>query len=237
MGIWRNHIFVVLNQSVEIFAFPLFEYLPNPAYHFGCQSLCIPMAVNASQRQWIGSAFLFEYKRIPLESTLREQTDEQEDSLHVSFLTSASYHDILVLIQSPEDGVFSWDLDATPDRLPSLMTLKYCIGRSNEYQLRLTSTQRVRYPIVLEIMRPTPPSIENRYTAQWNPVLPISGLPNLESTSAMDFDDAAGVVLLGSCRGQITVIQFLDRPSQARGSLLEKLPLVCHDPKGLPSVS
>ncbi len=119
-------------------------------------------------------------------------------------------------------------------------TLKHCVGSSNEYQLRLAYTADTKYPIVLELMRRTRPLttiIDNQRDIQRIPILPASGLPNLESVSVMDFDDGAGVILLGSCRGENYVVQFVDRSLHARGSLLDDLPTVHYNLKGLVTVS
>lgn len=60
-------------------------------------------------------------------------------------------------------------------------------------------------------------------------IISTYNVPILDLTVAMDFVDGAGVILLGSCGGEISVIQFIVNLSQIRRSFLDNLPPVDYD--------
>jgi len=111
----------------------------------------------------------------------------------------------------------------------------HCIGASSEYQLRLISEDvGFFYPVILELARHScSPATEkgmgqllgDRQTF----VISSHNLPILDLTTVMDFDDGSGIILLGSCLGEISVIQFVDKSSQIPGSLLNSLPPADYD--------
>jgi len=187
MGIWRNHVVVVLNYSVEIFTLPsLGPLLPNPAYHFGCQSLSLPMDQEDCDSEWVGEAFLNEFQQFPLDII----PNVLESALRVSIRDRSQAYYALTLTETPEDSAFTWDENV--NNFLSYGTLKLCVGVSNEYQLRLSFTNKTLYPITLELSRihATSPEIDLQCDIHRKLVLPTSGLPILDTTTAMDFDDA-----------------------------------------------
>jgi len=224
MWIWRNHVFVVLNYSVDIFTLPsLGSLLPSPSYHFGCQSLYFPMIRDDCDSGWIGEAFVNEFHQLPLEII----PNGSESSLRITIRDRSrdQVHYVTTLNQSPEDLGFYLEASTSGRNAVRNGTLKFCVGISNEYQLRLSCAFDNQYPAILELMRITRLPARN---VERKSVLSTSGLPVLDSTTTMDFDDAAGVILLGSCRGEICVIQFSFTNSHARGSLIDDLPSVRH---------
>ncbi len=129
MGIWRNHVVVVLNYSVEIFNLPSLGYLLPKAVqvdHFGCQSLYFPMMQDDSDSGWVGEAFLKESAQFPLDI----MPNDKESSLRVSIRDRSLRYYALTLIQSPGDLGFScqWDVNTSGNDALSSRTLKLCVG-------------------------------------------------------------------------------------------------------------
>ncbi len=121
-----------------------------------------------------------------------------------------------------------------------MLTCRHCVGASSGYQLRFTSEgSDYFYPLSLELTR-HPLSLfketEARLEARQRIVLKTVGLPILDLVTTIDFDDAAGVILLGSCRGQISLVQF-DESLQKKGGLLDDLPAVRRGSPDVPRVS
>lgn len=133
----------------------------------------------------------------------------------------------MTLIQSPGDLGFSWQVNTSRIKPVSCGTLKLCVGISNEYQLRLC--YGIQNPVMLEIIRTSRRSfkeIDVQCDNQQKPLLSTSGLPILDSTAVMDFDEAVGLIVLGGCRGDVCIIQFVDGSLHARRGLLDHLPPV-----------
>ncbi len=174
----------------------------------------------------VGEAFLKELELFPLEIML----NDTESSLRISIRNRSQRHYVLTLVQSPGDLGFSWEVSTLGKDSLSSRTLKLCVGTSNEYQLRLTCAYGIQYPAILELVRLTrlpTMEIDTRGDMKQTFVLSTPGLPNLGLTTVMDFDDAAGLLLLGSCHGGICIVQIAHTTSQARGGLLDDLPRCC----------
>ncbi len=193
------------------------------------------MMQDDSESGRVGEAFL---EQFPPEI----MPNDTESSLRVSIRDRSQRHYVLTLVQSPGNfGFFCrWEVNTLGKDSLSSRTLKLCVGTSNEYQLRLTRAYGIQYPAILELFRLTRfPSkeIDTRGDMKQTFVLSTPGLPNLGLTTVMDFDDAAGLLLLGSCHGGICIVQFADTTSQARGGLLDDLLPVLHNQASLPRVS
>ncbi len=184
----------------------------------------------------IGEAYVNEFEQFPLEV----MPNDTESSLRITIRDR--FRDqvhCLTLIQSRGDPEFSWEVNPLFDKPVSSRTFKLCVGISNEYMLHLSGTGRVRYLAVLDIVRRARfPYKDNdaQSEVRQHSVLATPGLPILDTTTTMDFDDAAGVILLGGCRGKLCVIQFVDAFSRGLGCFLDDLPPVHHDMVSLPTV-
>lgn len=232
MGIWQGHIFLAFNKSLEIFTIPTFESPHGPFFHFGSQSVYFPMEAERHEIEWIDEAHLNECQHNSLETMSTPHSDIQ-DSLYISIRNRDFVHRSLYMIRLPGEAGFSWHEHSKIDNISPCVTLKHCVGPTLEYHLHIAYTEIVRYPIIMELIRRSGPTTTMVDYQCENRVLSISGLPSLELTSVMDFDDGAGIILLGSCRGEISVVQFVDRSLRTRGSFLDDLPVLCRDLKEL----
>lgn len=228
MSVWRNHLFVVFDFSVAIFPQPSFGSL-SP-FHFDVQSLCFPFPTMFDDSHRVGEAYVYEAG----EPLCRNLSNATYQSLRIS--VRDRYGSLYIrAIEQREDGLFSWDVNLLKESEFDVMSYRHCVGSSSEYQLRLASKSVYgKHPTFLDLIRlPRFESSNSVLGSQFGErqtfVVSARNLPILDLTTAMDFDDAAGVILLGSCRGEISIIQFHDRSSQAPGSLLDNLPSVSFD--------
>ncbi len=197
-------------------------------YHGGYQSICFPMYRLDIRSDWIGEAYIHEVPDGIKHQSLRFSVRDWNGSQYVQAIVQA------------QDGYFYWDpAFCTKSEYFDVWTYKHCVGASSEYQLRFTSKSWNHfYPLSLELTRhplSLSEEMEVRLEARQRIVLKTVGLPILDLVTTMDFDDAAGVILLGSCRGQICFVQF-DTLLQKRG-LINDLPAVRSDFPDVPRVS
>lgn len=228
MRVWRDSLFVVFKNSVDVFPLPSFE--SSSTYHFGNQSLRLPSyGINSAteeRRKRAGEAYIYEASQV-LDGIV---SSANRPSLRVSIRNHSGAQYILSIVQA-QDGLFSWDAEFCKDpEFYDVRTYKHCVGTSTGYQLRLASDNgQACYPAALELtFHPCPSAtVANaQIDIRKKFIISAPNLPILDLTTAMDFDDAAGVILLGSCRGEVSVIQFVSRSSMAPGSLLDNLPAV-----------
>lgn len=233
MSIWRDHIFVVLNYSVEVFRIPSFESLPHKYYQRGTQSLYFPMARDDDERGWVAEVFINEVQESPSDIT----PDEKECFLRFTLRDRTQGVFILTLMQSLDDLEFHWKEVLSRDDALYWGALKTCMGSSGEYLLDLSITNGALYPVTLEIIRAFRTKSKDegvdRRDADRN-TIPILSSPEqlpLDSTTAMDFDDAAGVILVGNCRGEINIVQLIDTEADLRSCYLDDLTPAHNDTK------
>ncbi|KLO09772.1 hypothetical protein SCHPADRAFT_1000017 [Schizopora paradoxa] len=226
MAIWHNHLFVVLNYSVEIFHIPTFESLVYIHHQLGLQSLDFPMLSSDEIRRdrgWVGEAFISEaHQAIP-----DIMSEEREGFLRIAFRDRSESEFILNLTHSLDGPGFRWKEALSSYDAIYWGALKHCIGNSGEYLLNLSITKHTMYPITLEVIRTVhrkskEESVTQEDTRNGIPLLSCPEQLLLESTTTMDFDDTTGVILVGNCRGEIHIIQLVD--IGPRGSLLDDLP-------------
>ncbi|KLO09771.1 hypothetical protein SCHPADRAFT_943357 [Schizopora paradoxa] len=235
MSIWRDHIFVVLNYSVEVFRIPSFESLTNKYHQRGSQSLYFPMARDDDERGWVAEAFINEIQESPSDIT----PDEKECFLRIALRDRTEGVFILTLIQSLNDLEFHWKEVPSRDDALYQGALKTCMGSSGEYLLDLSTTDRAMYPVTLEIIRANhtmskEEGVDRRFAVRsTTPILSSPEQLPLDSTTALDFDDAAGVILVGNCRGEINIVQLIDTEANLRSCYLDDLPPACNDTNGL----
>ncbi len=240
MGMWRNCIFLVLDCSIEIFSSTIEIFAQGSAYHTGRQSLSLPLLRMDHSESWIGEAYIYEVNQVPDGMV----SDGTLQSLRLS-IRDRQGNQYIRAIGQRQDGSFSWDADFKFSKEPEYVKTKthmHCVGASSEYQLRLVSANIPEfYPAALELTR-HPRSLvaekgmSPRLGDKQKSIICTHNLPILDLTTAMDFDDGAGVILLGSCRGEITMVQFIDRSCQAPGSVLDDLPTVMYDLPDLDTV-
>ncbi|KLO09770.1 hypothetical protein SCHPADRAFT_1000015 [Schizopora paradoxa] len=235
MAIWCNHLFVVLNYTVEIFHIPTFESPVNIHRQAGLQSLNFPLSSKDEvrrERGWVGEAFISEVHQPPPDI----MADERERYLRIALRDRSEAVFILNLAHSSDGPGFRWKEILSSDDPIYWETLKLCVGSSGEYLLNLSITDRTLYPITLEVIRSDrrkekEKSVVHEDTRNGIPILPFPEQLTFESTTTMDFDDAAGVIMVGNCCGEIHIIQLVD--IGARGSLLDNLPPSRKGSKGL----
>lgn len=178
--------------------------------------------------QWIGEAYIFENGQVP--GGLVSDSTHQSLRFSVRDLFGMLYIRAIVQMQ---DGSFSWDNGLCRELRFDAMSYRHCVSASSEYQLRLASEDsRDTYPAFLDLIRhPHSPAAETgvQFGDRQKFIISTPNLPILDLTTAMDFDDAAGIILLGSCRGEISTIQFVDKSFQTPGSLLDGLPVVLYE--------
>ncbi len=240
MGVWRNCLFLVLDCSIEIFSSAIEVFASGSAYYAGRQSLNIPLLRMGNSEGRIGEAYIFEVNQVPDGILL----DATQQSLRLSIRDRHGNQYIRAVVQS-QDGSFSWDADFTFVKEPEFVKTKthmHCFGASSEYQLRLVSANIFQYcPAGLELTRHprslvAETGLVTRLGYRQKFILCTHNLPILDLTTAMDFDDGAGVILLGSCRGEISIIQFIGRSSRVPGSVLDDLPTMKYDLPDLETV-
>ncbi len=234
MGIWRDCLFLVFDCSIEIFSLSMIEFpAMGSADRMGRQSLSLPSLRVDGCGGWIGEAYIYDASQV---------SGTMDQSLHLSIRDRRGYQYVRTIVQS-QDGSFSWDTDFPKEPgFVKAKTYMHCIGVSTEYQLRLVSEDiPTFYPAALELTR-HPRSLDAetglcpRYGERQKFIICSHNLPILDLTTAMDFDDGAGVILLGSCRGEISIIQFVDRSTQVPGSVPDDLPTVKYDLPDLETV-
>ena len=232
MGIWRNHLFAVLDYTVEVFQLPYFD--ESTPFVFGTQLLQFPhISTERLGGSWIVQAYVYEVEQLP--AGVAWMPSSQHLFISVRDRQGRQYIRAITQLQ---DGSFAWDAQFSQNIKNDGYSHRHCNGNSCEYQLRLVLLDGYRInPGFLHLVRPHRTSIGDSSSDLClgdNHVYVVStpNLPDLDLTTTMDFDDGAGVILLGSCLGEIFVIQFTDNLARSSGALSDDLPTItCNFPE------
>jgi len=102
MHVWRDHLFLVFNYSVEIFILPSFE-LPSsePVYHGGYQSMWFRRTRIDRRGGWIGEAYIYEANQVP--NGIKSSTMRQP--LYISVRNWGGRQYVQAIAQA-QDGMF-----------------------------------------------------------------------------------------------------------------------------------